>query len=763
MADGSQGALDVLVIAAALRRDRSRVAKRARAEAWPYTEHKVRGGRRKVFDLLRLPPDVQEAVNRHVAINAASLAVESPAASKGRAIARGMDIAEKVDGQIIWRQRQAGTAKMAGITGRALERMDARIHLLNALNQFAKERRIGICAALKEFSVAYGSGDLYVPIGVRNVIGSDVSPATLRRWQGTLRAQGAAALAGEYGKRAGSGRIESDEQLRDFVLAMLVERPHVSAKLIYRALGARFADRALPPLRNLQRYLARWKRSNAQLFTAIANPDAWKNRYMVAHGRVDEDIVRLNQRWEFDSTPADVQLVDGRYTIIGVIDIWSRRGLLCVSKTSSAAGVCGAIRRAILEWGVPEEAKLDNGQDYVSHRVQRVFASLGVSVNLSAPFSPWQKPHIERFFRTFSHDLVELLPGYSGHNVADAQALRASKSFAERLMKKGSTLELKLTAAELQRVCDQWCEKLYSHEPREALSGATVFERVASSRAEVRRITDERVLDHLLAEAPDGHGGRSVTKKGIRVDGHLYSAPELWPHVGERVRVLYDERDLGRIVVYRDDAFVCIATCPEIEGVSRAEVAAVARERQKEGIETLRREAKANARKLKLRDIAFEILDKKQSDAAALAALPPPNVTHLTPAIEAAQAAADAEIAAAETPRASAPVGTISLESIRDVLRSEHPAEDETPEGRFRVVMALELKQLNGEELCDIERARLRAYQDSSEYRARRQIFEYWGPEFMQLGPEYRALLRDGRSETERLYEKHPEEKPQGV
>jgi transposase InsO family protein len=762
MADGAtpaSEALDIRAIATALRVDKSSAKRRAVRENWTYTEITARGGRRRIYPISSLPEEVLRSVQRDRAIKVASEQVRN----EGAVVARRLQISETIDATAQWRQRQAGTAKAVGITGRALERMDARIHLLNALEQFAKERRIGICAALKEFSGAYGSGDLYVPIGIRNIIGSDVSPATLRRWQGTLRTQGAAALAGEYGKRAGSGRIESDEQLRDFVLGMLVERPHLSAKLIHRAIGARFADHVLPPLRNLQRFLARWKRSNAQLFTAVANPDAWKNRYMVAHGRVDEAIVRLNQRWEFDSTPADVQLVDGRYTIIGVIDVWSRRGLLYVSKTSSAAGVCGAIRRAILEWGVPEEAKLDNGQDYVSHRVQRVFASLGVSVNLSAPFSPWQKPHIERFFRTFSHDLVELLPGYSGHNVADAQALRASKSFAERLMKKGSTLELKLTAAELQRVCDQWCEKLYSHEPREALSGATVFERVASSRAEVRRITDERVLDHLLAEAPDGHGGRNVTKKGIRVDGHLYSAPELWPHVGERVRVLYDERDLGRVVVYRDDAFVCIATCPEIEGVSRAEVAAVARERQKEGIETLRREAKASARKLKLRDIAFEILDKKQNDAAALAAIPPPNVTHLTPAIEAAQAAADAEISAANTPSTPAPVGTLSFEAIRDVLRSEHPAEDETAEGRFRVVMALELKELNGEALCDIERARLRSYQDSSEYRARRQIFDYWGPEFLQLGPEYRALLRDGCTETERLYEKYPEEKPQGV
>ncbi len=36
----------------------------------------------------------------------------------------------------------------------------------------------------------------------------------------------------------------------------------------------------------------------------------------------------------FDSTPADVMLKDGRHSIIGVIDLYSRRVKLHVSKTS---------------------------------------------------------------------------------------------------------------------------------------------------------------------------------------------------------------------------------------------------------------------------------------------------------------------------------------------------------------------------------------------------------------------------------------------
>src|SRR4029079_11659914 len=125
-------------------------------------------------------------------------------------------------------------------------------------------------------------------------------------------------------------------------------------------------------------------------------------------------------------------------------------------------------------------------------------------------------------------------------------------------------VEIKLSAAELQDFCDRWTRDMYEQQPREGLNGQSVFQRVASWTGEVRRIGDQRTLDLLLAEAPDGNGGRTVTEEGIRVDRLTYIAPELHGLVGERVQVLYDERDVGRIVVYHREAFCCVAECPEV-------------------------------------------------------------------------------------------------------------------------------------------------------------------------------------------------------
>lgn len=718
---------------------------RAMAERlrWASRPRAGRGGGSE-YVITCLPPAVQNEVRRRRAIAAANSVSE--AAMAGQAAGRRLSIAKVIDNKQEFRVREAGMAAAAGLRGKPEARMEARLLMLSQLDSFRSMHGLSISAAMERFVVAYAAGEIFVPDVVREEIGDSVSSISLRRWRKALRTQGAVALAGSYGHRKGSGTIDSSPEMLQLVIAMLVEHPHASARHIQRSLEARFAGKGveLPALRSIQRFLSDWKRQNAQVFCAIRNPDEWKNRHMLALGSADEGITRLNQRWEFDSTPADVMLVDGRHSIIGVIDVWSRRTLLYVAKVSSSAGVCQAIRRAILGWGVPEQAKLDNGKDYVSRRVTRAFNSLGVAVELSAPFSPWQKPHIERFFRTFSHDLVELLPGYIGHNVAQAQAIRASQSFAERLLTKNSTVDINMTATELQEFCDRWCRDLYETEPRHGLDGRRVIERIAEWRGEVRRVDSERALDVLLAEAPDGDGSRKVTKKGIRVDTHYYAAPELGALVGEAVQVLYDERDIGRIVVYHNDAFVCVAECPEILGVSRAEVAAVAKARQQEEINAKRRELKSIARKADTADIAWEILDAKARESERLAVLPAPNVVHITPAIEAARAAADALDKEPAAPRPGDELGPTTLAhvlQISEIVRQEQLTDD-SAEGRFRRAMSI-LLQAEGER-NDVDRAFLRRNIFSAEFRGRWEMFEDFGPSAFNLSDDYAALLPDG-------------------
>jgi hypothetical protein len=303
----------------------------------------------------------------------------------------------------------------------------------------------------------------------------------------------------------------------------------------------------------------------------LSNPDRWKNIYMPAFGSRSEGIERVNQRWELDSTPADVMLLDGRWTIVGCIDVYSRRAKLVVSKTSKALAIINLLRRCILDWGVPEEIKTDNGKDYTSFHVQHTLAALGIEHHLCKPFTPEEKPHIERFFGTFSGGLLEMLPGYIGHNVNDRQALRAQQSWAEKFGG-GPAVAVSLGSGDLQTYCDEWLRTVYELAVHDGLK---MSPQQAFAGAKVRKLEDERVLDLLMAPGK----WAAVVKKGIRFENGWFVAPELAPQIGNRVHLRLPD-DAGRVYVFADETcaqFICIAENPEVTGISRREVAIAAR------------------------------------------------------------------------------------------------------------------------------------------------------------------------------------------
>lgn len=733
MADGGVGidAVDFRVISDALRVSKRAVEMRAKKDGWHFHEVTGVGGRRRLIALDSVPQDVRKAVLRQRALDAAAALPASPAESAGRQVGRKLAIAEAVDTAVDQRARERGQIAAAGLTGRARERMDAKLELLARLGTFAQARGIGTCAAMDEFCDAYNSGAPIVEVWVRNFTGADLHPATLRRWKRIVRDKGPRGLAGEYGNRKGSSRIDGDDTLRKFILGVLTEKPHISVTVMHAAIRARLPER-LPNLKALERWLKAWKADNAELFTAVTNPDAWKNKFMPAFGDASENIVRANQLWMADTTPADLQLVDGRHCVLGVIDVARRKFRMYVSKTSTAEAVCQLYRRNILEFGVPEAIKMDNGSDYASERVAALLTSLHIEPKFSAPFAPWEKPHIERAFKTFSHDLLEILPGYSGHNVADAQAIRARTSFAENLFKKGGTVELKLTAAELQDFCDRWVDNVYDHNPHEGLDGLTPFQKSAQMRDTLRVIGDERALDLLL-----GAGDmRTVGKKGLRLEKLTYIAPELATVIGQPVLVRRDEADIGRAVVYHREQFLCIAECPEVTGVSMREIASESRARKSKLISQQKAELKALGRKANTSELARDILDSRARDNASLAAFPQDNVLHITPALEAAAEAADA-LAAHGSEQAPVYDPADPMYDVGALIGRERDAEgDDTYKGRF--ARALRAMRDPGNEIVQ---QWLKGYRQSSEFAGSWLMFESFGASHFGLEDSFNELL----------------------
>ncbi|MBI4928165.1 MAG: transposase [Anaerolineae bacterium] len=435
--------------------------------------------------------------------------------------------------------------------------------------------------------------------------------------------------------------------MRDFIKGLLCERPHLGISAVRQAIEARFDGQQIPSTSALRRYVTRWRSENKSLLLYCTHFDKWRDLHMLAMGNASETVTRLNQVWEFDSTPGDVMLKDGRHCLIGVIDVYSRRAKLHVTPTSRATAVAAVTRRALLDWGVPEVAKTDNGSDYVSAHMVRVFESLEIEQLLCRPFHPEDKPHIERFFKTLLHGIFEFLAGDIGHSVAERKAIEDRRSFAQRIMRQGEDpVDIAMTAEELQRICDRWCDAVYHQNVHGSLNGKTPAQMAREWRLPVRRISDERALDILLSEAPDKEGTRVIGKEGIQVDRGTFIAAELGPHVGKTVFVLLDALDYGSIYVFLINTdgskeFLCRAVDPARTGHDRAEIAAHGKAVQDRVMREGRKELKRLAKEAELTSINEEILCHRERQRANIHEFPGRSEAYTTPAMQEAARAVE--------------------------------------------------------------------------------------------------------------------------
>ena len=477
-----------------------------------------------------------------------------------------------------------------------------------------------------------------------------VSPATVARWRSRVRRlpPGERVAALLDGPRTGRPGSISGAALETLEALAFNGGPHLTARHARRTLEARFGE--APSEGHLRRWLAAWRAEHAGELSAATHPDRHRSHRMPAFGAADAGAERPNQLWELDSTLADIMFSDGRRrALVAGVDVWSRRARFLVAETSRSTAIAALLRRCILDWGVPETARTDEGRDYTSRHVTGVLQDLEVAIDLCPPYRPDMKPFVERVIGTVSRDLFANLPGFTGHSPAEAEALRSRKSFAARRGQDAATvLESSLTPEDLQRRLDTWCDALYGRRAHSGLGGASPFDRARAWTGPVRRVRNERALDALLAVPASGKGKRVVGKKGLRVDSGVYIAAELGPRVGDVVRVRLDPTDAGRVHVYehREDKplgeFICVAEDPLRTGIDRAEVAARARALAGEADRVARARARDLDRRHRPAEAMDEVLERAAAAAGKVVALPRKGEAHETPALAGAARAAEA-------------------------------------------------------------------------------------------------------------------------
>lgn len=707
---------------------RRSVLRRAQAEQWTARPRSGRGKAGFEYRVSDLPAATQQAL----AASAAGAA--QPVA---RALAAGRQASHEA--QI---QAHAGSMARLGVTLAAKGAFDPatnpRLDLFQRFETYHNHRGGAIWPAIGEFCALWNAGEIEALAGTRAAYPS-IPQKTLDKWYRAWRVTGVEALL-ERKPRSDKGKsqLDHDEDLRNVFVAALVEMHEPTARQVQRVIADQLGKDRVPPARTLKRWMQEYREKNKVALLKLKNPDAWRNTYMPAFGSRSEHITAPNVEWQLDSTIADAQqrveiafnLHDEatgeirRHALIAGICVFTRRAKVLVARTSSGNAVKALVRRVILDYGMVERFKTDNGKDYTGDDFKFGLQALKIEHKLCTPFSPDQKPFIERFLGTLLHDLFPMLQGFVGHDVATRKAIESAKSFAQRFG--GEGVRLRMTPEHLQRVIDGWLEEYHSRTHSEL--GCSPEQMAERHSGRVLRI-DERALDLFLMPVA-GNGIRTVAKRGIqmplndRAGTAWYRAPELAAVnvMGQQVYCRIDEADIGAMHVFHlDGTYICRAVDHARLGINRAEVAAKAHAIERATVAPVIAELRKAAQKgLTQRAVDAIYAERAQPavDASANVTRLPvrPNVSN--PAI-------------ASVLEAHAPQQQQAARAAAHAVLAEEPApivRMDTAKQRYSAWVRMHARATAGEQLSSREAEWMHSYESSTEFQAWHSLHEGHDP-----------------------------------
>lgn len=547
------------------------------------------------------------------------------------------------------------------------------------------EHRYGRTKALKRFLDSFNRGSIGEDIREKLRI-KNVSLRVYYKWTKAFKDKGLDGLLEKYT----NGGIKIDREVL-YKIEGLIWKNHLARyKDIHDDLSLLIPKDKIPSYHTLRNYAKTYKEDKwAELVLKHEGVRGLRDRNMsVVLGRMDENLTEPNQRWEIDTTIADIfterkikdvriETVDGkRCKLIGIIDVFSRmvRFFLTDRETGFMAGL--AIRDRILAWGVPELIVIDNGRPYKNRRVLSFLRGIGTAVHICIPGNPVEKPHIERVFRTLSESLFRRADGYSGNSVSN----------------KPKVIKVTYTMQELQKEIDDWTCFIYA-ERTHSSTGQRPRERM-SPPGFVPKTIAERHLDILLMEP----GERKVNQGHISYMGGKYFHPKL-PE-GQRVSFRINDFDSSELVVYFKGKYICTAEDITRKGLTPSQI----REMKKARNNELRIRIKAHESILnKLEENKTGIINyirQKEKEAPALLpkkaeVLPFPSLDDIT--------YSKPEIA-----------GTETIEDLANL--SDYPQDSlfKTKRERYLNIMT---RKTAGERLDDLDIEFLENFHQSNEFR----------------------------------------------
>jgi transposase InsO family protein len=106
---------------------------------------------------------------------------------------------------------------------------------------------------------------------------------------------------------------------------------------------------------------------------------------------------------------------------------------------------------------MPDEIVMDHGKNYMSRDVREGCELLGITIGMARPYTPTDKSHVERVFRTVNTGFVQRLPGYKGPDIFS----RGAKQYVED--------NAFYTVDEIDALFARWVAVEYQNTPHDSL------------------------------------------------------------------------------------------------------------------------------------------------------------------------------------------------------------------------------------------------------------------------------------------------------
>lgn len=214
-----------------------------------------------------------------------------------------------------------------------------------------------------------------------------------------------------------------------------------------------------------------------------------------------------------------------------------------------------------LPGGIPSIIIPDNGVEFKNNSLARVCDQLKITLTPSQIGTPNNKPHIERFFNTLTHGIIQKLSGTTFSNPSDRGSYNSTKN-------------VQFTIEQLKKYIDMWINDVY-HRSIHSMTGRSPSVMWQDAIIDIKPSHIAEIDAKILCRRPIE---RTINHGQVQVDGLSYSSHALTTLQAKgikKVTVLIDDLDLNVVyVIDPNDMNVVIqadSTNPDYtSGLSRA-------------------------------------------------------------------------------------------------------------------------------------------------------------------------------------------------